>query len=451
MINPLYLPELREMLVENNSLALRDFCLALHPARTAEFMEGLTASEAWSVLGRAEMTERVEIFAYFSPEKQAAILDTQDRDEVALLIAELPPDDRVDILQLVGGSVVDELLRKLPTEDRRDILRLQAFPEGTAGAVMTSDVAMLDENLTVSEAMLSLSQQADDVETIYYLYIVDDTKHLRGVVSARQLVSAISKPQTALRDLMETDLAFVHVMDDQEAVVEKVAHYDLMAIPVVDSERRMLGIITHDDIIDVFREEATEDAHKSAGVAPLEQSYLKMPIFILSRKRGIWLVILFLFGILTAFALRRYEAALDEFRWLSLFIPLIISTGGNSGSQSATLIITALTIGDIEIRDWVRVVKRELAMGLVLGGTLAALGIVAAWLIAPAAIFVVPCTLLLVVVSGTLCGATLPLIFKRSGLDPAMMSNPFVAGIVDLLGIVIYIQVAKALQHVVMG
>lgn len=449
MINTLYLPELREMLAENHTAELEEFCGALHPARTAEFMEGLTSTEAWQVLQHAPMPLRVEIFAFFPPDRQVEMLANEDRNEAAHLIAEIAADDRVDMLQQVPAEIVDELLQLLPTEERRDILRLQAFPEGTAGAVMTTDVATLDENLPVKEALLELGKQAADVETIYYLYVVDDTKHLRGVVSARRLLTAMAKPDTLLRDLMETDLAVADVMDDQEEVAHKVAHYDLLAIPVVDAERRMLGIITHDDVIDVVREEATEDAHLSAAVAPLEETYLRTPILTLSRKRGVWLVILFIGGLLTAFALRYYESALEKFTWLSLFIPLIISSGGNSGSQSATLIITAMTTGDVEIRDWLRVVLRELAMGLVLGGSLALLGLLAARMIAPEATFIVPCTLLLVVLSGTLCGATLPLIFKRLGLDPAMMSNPFVAGIVDVLGIVIYVQVAEALQAAV--
>ncbi len=451
MINTLYLPELREMLTEQNSVDLGEFCEALHPARTAEFMEGLTADEAWEVLRHASMGTRVEIFSYYSPEKQVKILETQDRESVAELIAELAADDRVDILQQLDDDLVAELLRLLPTEDRRDILRLQAFPEGTAGSVMTTDVAMLDEELSVTDALQELVRQAEDVETIYYLYVVDETRHLRGVVSTRQLVSAMGKPDTRLRELMETDMAVVNVMDDQETAVDKVAHYDLLAIPVVDSDHRMLGIITHDDIIDVVREEATEDAHLSAAVTPLEETYLRTPIITLSRKRGVWLVILFIGGLLTAFALQFYEDAMNRFHWLALFIPLIISSGGNSGNQSATLIITAMTTGDIKIGDWLRVVIRELAMGLVLGGSLALLGLVAAALIAPEAIFIVPCTLLLVVLSGTLCGATLPLLFKRLGWDPAMMSNPFVAGIVDVLGIVIYVNVAIALESVVIG
>lgn len=447
MINTLYLPELREMLAENNEAELREFCTALHPARTAEFMEGLNAGEIWRVLQYAEPDVRDEIFGFFPPEKQVEILETQDRREVAGLVAEMASDDRVDLLQDTDEAVVREIMPLLPAEERRDILRLQAYPEGTAGAVMTTDFAKLGENLTVRAALAELSRQAEELETLYYLYVVDDTDHLRGVVSARQLVSAMTHPETRLAELMESDVAAVHVMDDQEEVAEKVARYNLLAIPVVDDERRMLGIITHDDVIDVMREEAVEDAQRIAGVAPLEQTYMRTSILTLSWKRGVWLTILFGAALTTAFALEQYLQEIQAFTWLVLFIPLVISSGGNSGNQSATLVITALATGDIQLSDWFRVVRRELAMGFLLGGFLSLIGFVAAAVLAHDLLSgaVVATTLLLVVLCGTLSGSLLPLFFKRIGLDPALMSNPFVAGIVDILGIVIYMNVALLL------
>ena len=449
MVNTLYLPELREMLAEHMEADLREFCTALHPARTAEFMEGLSPAEAWQVLKFAEPRVREQIFTFFPHEEQISLLETQDRAEVAELIVELASDDRVDLLDDVPSEIVDQILPLLPAEVRREIMRLRAYPEGSAGAVMTTEAAKLSESLTVREALNELSRQAEHLETIYYLYIVDEMDHLRGLVSARDLISAIGKPQTTLAELMETDLLSADVLEDQEEVARKVAHYDLLAIPVVDREHRMLGIITHDDIIDVMREEATEDAHRSAAVQPLEASYLKTPILTLVWKRGIWLTILFGGACLTALSLRRYEDGLSTWKWLALFLPLIVSTGGNTGNQSATLIITGMSAGHVSPRDWLLVVTRELTMGLLLGGFLALGGFLGAWLssFAPdaASAAVIPVTLLLVVVTGTLVGATLPLLFSRIGLDPALMSNPFVAGIIDILGIVVYMNVAIAL------
>jgi len=444
MSNTLYLPELREMLAEENAAELADFCTALHPARTAEFMEGLTAKEAWAVLHYAEVPLRVEIFGFFEENNQVEIIETQDRAEIAEFIGHLPPDDRVDLLAEVRPWIVEELMPLIPSDERRDIQRLSAYPEDTAGAVMTTEFARLSEDLPADRAVQEIGRQAEELETIYYLYVVDEEDHLRGLVSFRKLVSAMGRPETRVGELMERDLLTVNVADDQEEVARKVAHYDLLAIPVVDDEHHMLGIITHDDVIDVVREEATEDAHRIAAVEPLEVGYLETDLLTLTWKRGIWLTVLFFGAMLTAMVLGKYELVIEQYAWLMLFIPLVISTGGNTGSQSATLIITALSTGDIALGDWWRVVRRELVMGLVLGSVLGIIGYFCALVAAPSYLTaaVIPLTLLLVIVTGTLLGSVLPLVFKRLGLDPAMMSSPFVAGLIDVLGIIIYMNVA---------
>ena len=444
MPNTLYLPELREMLAEANEAELADFCTELHPARTAEFMEGLTAKEAWAVLHHAEVPLRVEIFGFFEENEQIEIIETQDRAEIAEFIGHLPPDDRVDLLAEVRPWIVEELMPLIPSDERRDIQRLSAYPEDTAGAVMTTEFARLSEDLPADRAVQEIGRQAEELETIYYLYVVDEEDHLRGLVSFRKLVSAMGRPDTRVGELMERDLLTVNVADDQEEVARKVAHYDLLAIPVVDDEHHMLGIITHDDVIDVVREEATEDAHRIAAVDPLEVGYLETDLLTRTWKRGIWLTVLFFGAMLTAMVLGKYELVIEQYAWLMLFIPLVISTGGNTGSQSATLIITALSTGDIALGDWWRVVRRELVMGLVLGGFLGIVGYFCALVAAPSylAAAVIPLTLLLVIVTGTLLGSVLPLVFKRLGLDPAMMSSPFVAGLIDVLGIIIYMKVA---------
>jgi magnesium transporter len=319
--------------------------------------------------------------------------------------------------------------------------------------MMTTEVAKLGEGLTVRQALDELSRQAEHLETIYYLYVVDDEDHLRGVVSNRQLISAIGRPDTKLGDLMTPDIVVVTATEDQEEVARKVARYDLLAIPVVDGQRRLVGIITHDDVIDVVQEEATEDAQRQAAVAPLEEGYLQTDVFTLSWKRGIWLTILFLTALFTASALQHYEGRLQQWPWLMLFIPLIMSSGGNSGNQSATLIITALSTGNIRLSDWYRIAWREVRVGLILGGFLAVCGFLVVWLITEdekAANYlwwplVVPVSLVLVVTCGAFFGSMLPLVFKRLGLDPALMSNPFVAGLSDILAIVIYMTVALSL------
>ena len=448
MVNTLFLPELREMLANENKRGLGEFCTALNPARTADYMEGLAADEAWMVLQTADIPLRAEIFSYFEWDRQIELLRSQDPAQLAKLMAQLAADDRVDLLQELDDQArVDEILAFLSVTDRRDTLRLQSYPEGTAGALMTTEIARLPERLTVRGALEELSRQAEDLETIYYLYVVDDENRLRGVVSTRQLVSSLAKPELRLGDLMETDAIVAEVTEDQETVAEKVAKYNLLAIPVVDSSRKLLGIITHDDVMDVMVQEMTEDFQRISAVAPLEEGYLETNLLTLSWKRGSWLTVLFFGALLTAFALKRYGNELEAFVWLGYFIPLIISTGGNSGSQSATLIITALSTGDITMSDWMKVIFREWLMGLMLGGGLAVVGFLIALLLAPTwkAALVIPITILLVVSCGTIVGSMLPLIFKRFGLDPAIMSNPFVSGIIDIVGILVYINVARIL------
>ncbi|NLS93330.1 MAG: magnesium transporter [Planctomycetaceae bacterium] len=448
MPNPLYLPELREMLAENDVAGLREFCGALHPARTVEFMDGLTAEESWNVIRHAEDYLRREIFCFFPEELQVKILESLDREEAAKLIGEMPPDDRVDLLQEMAPELVEEVLSLVPAEERRDIQRLQAYPEDTAGAVMTTEFARVSESTPVKQALDQIARQAEQLETIYYIYVLDDEGHLHGLVSARELLSATRFPDRPVGEIMERDLLTVNVSEDQEEVAAKVAKYDLLAIPVVDDEHRMLGIITHDDVIDVIAEEAVEDAYLAAAVGPLKENYLDASLYELTKKRAIWLTILFFGAIVTAVVIRRYEGILAAIPWLMPFIPLVISTGGNSGNQSAALVITALSTNDITVADWWRVVRREFAMGLLLGGLLAVFGFFCAWSLREVSAFeatVLPITLVLVVVSGTLIGSVLPLLFRRLGLDPALMSNPFVAGIIDVLGIVIYMGVVFAL------
>lgn len=446
MINTLYLPELREMLASNDQEGLSEFCLALHPARVVEFMEGLSAQEAWLVLQATDRDTRTQIFGFLPEDVQVEILENNDPSSLSPLIADMPSDDRVDLLNEVEPKVVEEVLPLIPVEERRDILRLRAYPEGTAGSVMTTEVAKLPESLSVEQALEEIGQQSRDLETIYYIYIVDDEDHLRGTVSARQLVTRLGKPGTLLSDFMERNLVTVEATDDQEIVAEKVADYDFLAIPVVDHDQRLVGIITHDDIIDVLREEAEEDAYRAAAVQPLEDGYFQTSVLELAWKRGFWLFVLFVAALLTAFALKSYESTIAQVTWLVFFIPLIMSSGGNSGGQSATLIIRALANKQIALADTKRVILRELLMGLILGGALSLMGYLTGLILiddsTPWELLTIPITILIVVMFGTFCGASLPLLFRRLGVDEALMSTPFVTVLIDIGGIIIYMVVA---------
>jgi len=451
VVNTLYLPELREMLAQKDEAGLREFCTAIHPARVAEFMEGLTPEEAWEVLQYADSPLREQIFTYFDTDKQQAILRSIPPEEAARLVANLPPDERVDILKSLDPEFASALLSRIPSEDRRDILRLTAYPENTAGAIMTSAFPKVTGDMTVREALDALARQAAELETIYYVYVVDDQDHLQGVVAARRLLSAMGKPDTPVRQLAETSLITAHVLEDKEEVAQKVARFDLLAIPVVDDENRILGIITHDDIIDVVVDEATEDVHRMGGITPFIENVLEAPFFLVWRKRVGWLAALFVAELFTFTALAYFEEAIAAVIALSLFVPLVISTGGNSGSQAATLMTRALALQQVTPRDWRRVLKHEFLMGLALGVTLGAIGFVRAvltpesvlgnadrWLLALTIGQAVACVCLW----GSLVGALLPLILRSLGFDPGFASSPFVATFVDCTGIIIYFNIA---------
>jgi magnesium transporter len=319
---------------------------------------------------------------------------------------------------------------------------------------MTTNVARLREGLTVRAAWEQLQREAEGLETIHYVYIVDDEEHLRGAVSARRLVSAIGKPNQPIADLVEREIVSVDATEDQEKVAQKVAQYDLHAIPVVDNEHHLLGIITHDDIMDVVQEAATEDVYRLGGVAPLVENehYLDTPFTTIWRKRTVWLSCLFVAELFTFTALAHFETAIEKAVVLSLFVPLCISTGGNSGSQAATLITRAMALGQISLGDWWRVLRHEIGMGITLGLTLGVIGFFRAALTPLDVLkganrfelaWVVAQAVTVICLWGTIVGSMLPLVFRRFGVDPAYASSPFVATFVDVTGIVIFFSIAN--------
>lgn len=449
MINTLYLPELREMLADHDSEGLKVFCEALHhPYQTAEFMEGLTPQECWDVLRCADMSDRLDIFPYLPWERQLEMLEVGNPKEVGEFVGQLPPDDRVDLLNELPKETYNQIMKMVPEEERHDIQRLSQYDENTVGAIMTTEVARITENLTPREALLEAQKQAEEMETIYYLYVVDEEDHLRGLLTFRQLISSLGKLDIKVSDIMERNLITLRSTEDREEAAQLVAKYDVLALPVVDDEYHLLGIVTHDDVMDVMIDEAEEDAQIAAGVSPLEDDYLDSPIPTIVWKRGMWLVILFFGALLTACAINHYNDDLSKTAWLIMFVPMIVSAGGNSGNQSATLVITSLTNGSIHLSDFCKVLMREIVIGLSLGLVLGLVGIGYALLFSQTtgylAMIILPITLVLVVTVGSVMGAALPLFFSKLGLDPALMSNPFVAGLVDVLGIVIYLNVALA-------
>jgi magnesium transporter len=450
--NPIYLPELRSMLADNNTEEMREFCDAIHPVRAAEFMDGLEPPQIWEIIRQTDLQTRVAIFNYLDEEIQADIMESVPREEMAQFISHLPSDDRVDALQAVEDEVVDELMPLIELEDRRDIQRLTAFYDGSCGSEMTTDFIRLRENLTVGEALNEISKQTDIIETVYYLYVVDESDHLSGLVSARQLLKNIGRTQLPISTLMKRDLITVGAFDNREEAARQVARYDFLAIPVVDEEHRLLGIITFDDIMDVVQDEATEDAYRLAAITPMEEAYLDVPFWTMWKNRFFWLACLFIAQLATFSVLAYYEDIMKSLTVLALFVPLVLSTGGNSGSQASTLITRSLALGEVAVGDVFRIIKHELLMGMVLGFSLGIIGFIRAYL-TPASVLETADRLLLsiticitvaaICLCGTLIGALLPLGFKKAGVDPGIASGPFVATVVDVCGIVIFFSFVK--------
>jgi magnesium transporter len=396
--------------------------------------------------------EREQLFLGVLAQEQAELLLAMPENERFTYLRVLPPDDAADLLQHAPTTERSGLLQLLDNNTRAEVTALLAYAEDEAGGLMNPRYARLRAEMTVDQALSYLRLQGRHTETIYYSYVLAPDQLLLGVVSLRDLFVADGNAQ--ISSVMIADPVVVTEDTDQEEVARLFAAEDLPAIPVVDRQGRMMGIVTVDDIVDVVQEEATEDIQKFGGMEALDGPYLETGFFEMVRKRAGWLGILFLGEMLTATAMSRYEHEIAKAVILAVFIPLIISSGGNSGSQASTLIVRAMALGEIRLSDWWRVARREVGSGLFLGVVLASLGFlrIVVWqqvggaygshylLIAAA----VALSLVGVVLFGTVTGSMLPFLLRRAGLDPASASAPFVATLVDVTGLVIYFTVAHA-------
>jgi magnesium transporter len=450
MFDPLLLPELREMLIDNDARAMREFCDVFHAGVVAENLEALSAADGWRVLSEADWDRRAEIFQYFSRSRQMELVATLDKPHLSALLEVMAPDDRVALLKDLDPEQVELLLPLMAQVERDDVRRLLSYPPHSAGSIMTTEYATLRPDVTAGAALAQLRMQAPNRELIYYIYVIDDARRLVGFVSLKKLI--LAKPETPISEIMDHDVISVRVDEDRELVARKIARYDFLAMPVVDDQNRLAGIVTHDDVVDVLQQEATEDVHQMGGVVPLTEQYLESKFVTLWRKRATWLSVLFLAEVFTFSALAYFEDEIAKIVALSLFVPLCISTGGNSGSQAATLITRALALGQIKSRDWFRVIWHEFGMGIALGLTLGLIAFARAYFTPEKVLGAADPILLAAVIAqavaaiclwGTLVGAALPLIFKRLGIDPGIASSPFVATFVDVTGIVIYFSIAR--------
>jgi magnesium transporter len=373
MSDPLFTPEARSMLKMDDRAAMEAFTDTLHPATVAESLtDAFSIEETWRFLHAAPVEKQAAVFPYFSIDMQLEMVKGAGREQMAHLIEEMSHDDRANLLRELPVPVRDSLLRLVDEADRRDIVKLIQYPEDTAGALMTTDYAWLPHNITTEDALERLRLQAPDSETIYYAYIVDDQRRLLGVVSLRDLI--MHPRPTPIAQFMETKLVSVKDTDDRQTVAQAFGEYNLIAMPVVDADGRLVGIITADDVLEDVVEQATEDVHRMGAVGPMEESYLEAGFFKLWRNRAFWLSCLFGAELFTFTALSAFEESIAQVVVLSLFVPLCISTGGNSGSQAATLITRALALGEVHGRDWFRVFRHEIIMGVLLGLSLGVIG-----------------------------------------------------------------------------
>lgn len=392
-----------------------------------------------------------EYFLDLDAPDQAKLFERMTQNEQRLWIRFLPPDDVADVIQELPLELRQHFTELVDPATRSEVTALLAYNEDDAGGLMSPRFVRLRPEMTVAEAITYVRLQAvNQPETIYYVYVLDAGQHLLGVLSLRELF--VSLGDTVVRDIMKTDLYTASEQMDQEELGLLFAQEDLLAIPVVDTENKMKGIVTIDDIVDVVEEEATEDIQKMGGTEALDMPYLASSIGMMIRKRAGWLTVLFLSEMLTTSAMGYFENEIAKAVVLALFVPLVISSGGNSGSQASTLVIRAMALGEVRLRHWFRVFRRELITGFSLGAILGVIGFcrVALWEVlfhtyGPKFYLIgltVCCSLILIVLWGSLSGALLPFVLRRLGFDPASASTPFVATLVDVTGLIIYFNVA---------
>lgn len=457
MAHPLFGPEVRMMLLDANAPGLKAFVETLNPSTVAETLgeDTFTVEQVWEVLGKADPRRAALVFEYFPLEWQVKLAAGAGRPQMARMIELMSHDDRVTLLRKLPGPVAEALIRLVDEADRRDIANLFRYAENTVGAIMTTDYAWLPADLTTGQAIERLRAQAPDRETIYYVYVLEDpSRRLLGILSLRSLVMSV--PSTPIRDVMlRSDAVTLRAGDDQQKAAEALIKYDLLAIPVLDDDGRLVGIVTHDDIVDVINQEATEDIQRQAAVGPMRESYLEAPLIKVWYSRGGWLALLFVMQMATINVMLHYEGQLKALIILSAFVPVCLSVGGNAGSQAAALVTRGLALGQVSVWDWARVLRREIIVGLALGAGIGLLGLARTWLFTSSGDLegaslewlsvAIALSVSIICVTGTLVGSLLPLAVARVGGDPAIASVPFIATLSDVLGIVIYFNVASAL------
>ncbi|MBB3329836.1 magnesium transporter [Halomonas campaniensis] len=421
----------------------------LRSADIAEILEEILEEDddlpvAQALLECLPLERRANVLGYLPGEEQLEITEAMPDEALLLLLEEMGSDERTDLFKVLDEDRREALLRRMARQEREDLKRLASYEEGTAGAIMTSDYVAIPSGMTVSQAMMRVRQTAPDAETVYQLYIIDAEGRLAGTLSLRQLM--VARPGAKVDDIMIKDVISMAVDAEQEEVARIVARYDLLALPVVDADERLIGIVTHDDAMDVAEEEATEDFHKGMSIGQLEDGVSRVPLWSLYRKRVTWLVLLVFANLFSGAGIAYFEDTIAAQVALVFFLPLLIGSGGNAGAQAATLMVRGMATGDVGVKDWGTLLGRELlvagSLGLTMALAVAPIGVMRG---GEAVAMVVAMSMVTIVLFGSLLGMCLPFLLDRLGWDPATASAPLVTTLIDASGVLIYFSIATAI------
>jgi len=434
-------PDIKELIENRQWHALKDALADWYPSDVAELLLDLEKSDRVLLYRAIPRHLAADVFANLEPQHQNALLINLTDQETRQLLADMSPDDRTDLLEELPAEVTRELLDFLSIEDLKEARWLMGYPEESIGRLMTPDYVAVRPEWTIRQALDHIRKNGRDSETINMIYVVDDQGRLLDDLKLRWII--LGNPDDKVESVMNRFIVSLSAFDDREEAARKMKLYDLVALPVVDSDGFLLGIVTIDDVLDVAEEEATEDIQKAASVSPLRMSYQSASVFTLYKKRIVWLTSLIFVNLLSSGVIHAYQEILAAVISLAFFIPLLIGTGGNAGSQSATLMIRALVTGEIRLNQWARTVLKEFSVGIFLGLSLGILSSVLGLVRGGAKIgLVVGLTMILIVVAANLIGMTLPFVLARLKLDPAAASSPLVATLVDACGLLIYFTIA---------
>ena len=450
MLSKLLQPEIQSLIAERKLSILKEIICDWSPADIAELISDLSAQEQVIIFRLLSNELAADTFEQLEIETQKDLLKAMAQSEVAAILNEMSPDDRTALLEELPSAAAKQLIRLLSSEEKKIAQTLLGYPENSVGRLMTPDYIAVRLEWTIEETLKFIRENAEDKETLNIVYVIDEKGKLLDDIKLKDFI--LAEPNEKVTDIMDGNFVALNVHDDQEDAVEVFKKYDRIALPVVDKVNVLIGIVTVDDVLDVAEEEATEDIHKLAAVEAFEEPYPTISIFSMVKKRAVWLTVLFFGQTLTAFAMVYFEDELSRAIVLSMFIPLIISSGGNSGSQASTLVIRAMALGEVDLVDWWKIIRREVFSGLSLGLILGTIGFFQVLFLSQfiSALdkyivligLTVGLSLVGIVLWGTLLGSMLPFILKRFGIDPATSSTPLVATMVDVTGLVIYFTVA---------